>query len=42
MIGPIRGITPDTALRLECAFGVSAHYELEVAGSTVKSLIGAA
>ena len=34
-----RGITADTALRLECAFGVSAafwlnlqsHYELEVA-----------
>ena len=46
-----RGITADTALRLECAFGVSAsfwlnlqsHYELEVAardsGEAIRSTV---
>ena len=46
-----RGITADTALRLECAFGVSAtfwlnlqsHYELEVAtrdaGDAIRSTV---
>ena len=46
-----RGITADTALRLECAFGVSAtfwlnlqsHYELEVAtrdaGDTIRNTV---